>query len=130
MRLALNEVIGAYAIVVISDDNPDELIAARKSSPLVVGLGQGEFFCASDATPIIEYTKNVVYLEDGEIAHISLKNGLKLKTIGNQNKTPYIQELEMHLEALEKGGYEHFMLKEIYEQPQSILDSMRGRFSI
>ena len=78
VRLALNEVIGAYAIVVISDDNPDELIAARKSSPLVVGLGQGEFFCASDATPIIEYTKNVVYLEDGEIAHISLKNGLKL----------------------------------------------------
>ena len=130
VRLALNEVIGAYAIVVISDDNPDELIAARKSSPLVVGLGQGEYFCASDATPIIEYTKNVVYLEDGEIAHISLKNGLKLKTIGNQNKTPYIQELEMHLEALEKGGYEHFMLKEIYEQPKSILDSMRGRFSI
>ncbi|MDB9990392.1 glutamine--fructose-6-phosphate transaminase (isomerizing) [Flavobacteriales bacterium] len=130
VRLALNEVIGAYAIVVISDDNPDELIAARKSSPLVVGLGHGEFFCASDATPIIEYTKNVVYLEDGEIAHISLKNGLKLKTIGNQNKTPYIHELEMHLETLEKGGYEHFMLKEIYEQPQSILDSMRGRFSV
>ena len=126
VRLALNEVIGAYAIVVISDDNPDELIAAKKSSPLVVGLGQGEFFCASDATPIIEHTKNVVYLEDEEIAHISLKKGLKLKTIGNQNKTPYIQELEMHLEALEKGGYEHFMLKEIYEQPQSILDSMRG----
>ena len=130
VRLALNEVIGAYAIVVISNENPDELIAARKSSPLVVGIGEGEYFCASDATPIIEYTKNVVYLEDGEIAQISLKNGFKLKNIENQSKTPYIQELEMHLETLEKGGYDHFMLKEIYEQPQSILDSMRGRISI
>ena len=130
VRLALNEVIGAYAIVVISNENPDELIAARKSSPLVVGIGEGEYFCASDATPIIEYTKNVVYLEDGEIAQISLKNGFKLKTIENQTKTPYIQELEMHLETLERGGYDHFMLKEIYEQPQSILDSMRGRISI
>ncbi|MBL6871164.1 MAG: glutamine--fructose-6-phosphate transaminase (isomerizing) [Flavobacteriales bacterium] len=130
IRLALNEVIGAYAIVVISNENPDELIAARKSSPLVVGIGEGEYFCASDATPIIEYTKNVVYLEDGEIAQISLKNGFKLKTIENQTKTPYIQELEMHLETLEKGGYDYFMLKEIYEQPQSILDSMRGRISI
>tara|TARA_B100000767_G_scaffold110833_1_gene106051 strand:- start:107 stop:1948 length:1842 start_codon:yes stop_codon:yes gene_type:complete len=130
VRLALNEVIGAYAIVVISNENPDELIAARKSSPLVVGIGEGEYFCASDATPIIEYTKNVVYLEDGEIAQISLKNGFNLKTIENQTKTPYIQELEMHLETLEKGGYDYFMLKEIYEQPQSILDSMRGRISI
>jgi len=130
VRIALNEVIGAYAIVIINSENPDELIAARKSSPLVVGIGDGEYFCASDATPIIEYTKNVVYLEDGEIAQISLKNGLKLKTIANQEKTPYIHELEMHLEALEKGGYDHFMLKEIYEQPQSIKDSMRGRISI
>ena len=130
VRIALNEVIGAYAIVMINSDNPNELIAARKSSPLVVGIGEGEYFCASDATPIIEYTKNVVYLEDGEIAQISLTNGLKLKTIANQEKTPYIQELEMHLEALEKGGYDHFMLKEIYEQPQSIKDSMRGRISI
>jgi len=127
VRLALNEVIGAYAIVVINKNNPNELIAARKSSPLVVGVGEGEYFLASDATPIIEFTKNVVYLEDGEIAHLSLDQGLKLKTIKNQEKTPYIQELELHLEALEKGGYEHFMLKEIYEQPQSILDSMRGR---
>ena len=127
VRLALNEVIGAYAIVVINKNNPNELIAARKSSPLVVGVGDGEYFLASDATPIIEFTKNVVYLEDGEITHISLDKGLKLKTIKNQEKTPYIQELELHLEALEKGGYEHFMLKEIYEQPQSILDSMRGR---
>ncbi len=130
VRLALNEVHGAYAIVVISKDNPDELIAARKSSPLVIGIGKNEYFCASDATPIVEFTKNVVYLEDGEIASLSLKDGLKLKTIENQEKTPYIQELEMKLEALEKGGYEHFMLKEIYEQPRSIQDCMRGRLSL
>ncbi len=130
VRLALNEVHGAYAIVVISKENSDELIAARKSSPLVIGIGKNEYFCASDATPIVEFTKNVVYLEDGEIARLSLKDGLKLKTIKNQVKTPYIQELEMKLEALEKGGYEHFMLKEIYEQPRSIEDCMRGRMSL
>ena len=130
VRIALSEVIGAYAIVIIDEDNPNELIAARKSSPLVIGIGEGEYFLASDATPIVEYTKNVVYLDDEEIALISIKEGLTLKTIGNEEKTPYIQELEMHLEALEKGGYEHFMLKEIYEQPQSILDSMRGRISL
>ena len=127
VRIALNEVIGAYAIVVINKNNPNELIAARKSSPLVVGIGEGEFFLASDATPMVEFTKNVVYLEDGEIAHLSLETGLKIKTVANQEKTPYIQELEMHLETLEKGGFDHFMLKEIYEQPQSIHDSMRGR---
>ena len=127
VRIALNEVVGAYAIVVIDNKNPKELIAARKSSPLVIGLGDDEYFLASDATPIVEYTKNVVYLDDGEIARISIAKGLSLKTIQNKKKTPYIQELEMHLEALEKGGYEHFMLKEIYEQPQSIKDSMRGR---
>jgi glutamine---fructose-6-phosphate transaminase (isomerizing) len=127
VRHALNEVIGAYAIVVISKENPDELIAAKKSSPLVIGIGKDEYFLASDATPIVEYTKNVVYLEDGEIARLSLKNGLKLKTIKNQAVTPYIQELQMQLEALEKGGFDHFMLKEIYEQPRSIKDSMRGR---
>ena len=130
VRIALNEVVGAYAIVAIDNKNPKELIAARKSSPLVIGLGDGEYFLASDATPIVEYTKNVVYLDDGEIARISIADGLSLKTIQNKNKTPYIQELEMHLEALEKGGYEHFMLKEIYEQPQSIKDSMRGRLKI
>ena len=130
VRIALNEVVGAYAIVVIDTKNPKELIAARKSSPLVIGLGDGEYFLASDATPIVEYTKNVVYLDDGEIARISIADGLSLKTIQNKNKTPYIQELEMHLEALEKGGYEHFMLKEIYEQPQSIKDSMRGRLKV
>lgn len=130
VRQALNEVIGAYAIVVISKENDKELIAARKSSPLVIGIGDNEYFMASDATPIVEYTKNVVYLEDGEIAKLSLKDGLKIKTIKNQDKTPYIQELEMQLEALEKGGYEHFMLKEIYEQPRSIMDCMRGRLNI
>ncbi len=130
VRQALNEVHGAYAIVIISKENNQELIAARKSSPLVVGIGKDEFFVASDATPIVEYTKNVVYLEDGEIACISLDSGLKIKTISNVEKTPYIQELELQLEALEKGGYEHFMLKEIFEQPRSIMDCMRGRLNL
>ncbi|MCB9255783.1 MAG: glutamine--fructose-6-phosphate transaminase (isomerizing) [Chitinophagales bacterium] len=127
VRIALNEVTGAYAIVVLSKDNPNQLIGARKGSPLVVGMGNEEFFIASDATPIIEYTKNVVYLDDEEIALIDRYNGLSIKTIANQIKTPYVHELEMQLEMLEKGGYEHFMLKEIYEQPRSIYDSMRGR---
>ena len=127
VRLALGEVVGAYAIVVLSKDEPNKLICARKGSPIVVGIGKDEFFVASDATPIIEYTKNVAYLNDGEVAVID--NGkLTVKTIGNEIKIPYIQELELKLEALEKGGYEHFMLKEIYEQPRSIADSMRGRF--
>ena len=130
VRVALSEVVGAYAIVVIDKANPNQLIAARKSSPLVIGIGEDEYFLASDATPIVEYTKNVIYLDDDEIALINLSEGLTLKTISNEIKTPYIQELEMQLEALEKGGYEHFMLKEIYEQPQSILDSMRGRISV
>jgi len=130
IRQALNEVYGAYAIVIISKENKRELIAARKSSPLVVGIGNSEFYVASDATPIVEYTKNVVYLEDGEIARLSLDSGLKIKTIANVEKTPYIQELELQLEALEKGGYEHFMLKEIFEQPRSIMDCMRGRLNI
>ena len=130
VRQALNEVHGAYAIVIISKENNRELIAARKSSPLVVGIGNSEFYVASDATPIVEYTKNVVYLEDGEIARLSLDSGLKIKTIANVEKTPYIQELEMQLEALEKGGYEHFMLKEIFEQPRSIMDCMRGRINL
>ena len=130
VRVALSEVVGAYAIVVIDKANPNQLIAARKSSPLVIGIGENEYFLASDATPIVEYTKNVIYLDDDEIALINLSEGLTLKTISNEIKTPYIQELEMQLEALEKGGYEHFMLKEIYEQPQSILDSMRGRISV
>ncbi len=126
VRMALSEVVGAYAIVVLAKDHPNELIAARKGSPIVLGVGKGEFFIASDATPIIEYTKNVIYLNDGEVAII--KDGeLIIKTIENQIQTPYIKELEIKLEMLEKGGYEHFMLKEIYEQPRSISDSMRGR---
>lgn len=129
VRLALNQVVGAYAIVILSKDNPNELIAAKKGSPMVIGIGIDEFFIASDATPIIEYTKNVVYLEDEEIAFIERGKELKIKTIKNKVKTPYIQELELKLEALEKGGYDHFMLKEIYEQPRSIKDSMRGRLS-
>ena len=127
VRLALNEVVGAYAIVIISKNDPTKLIGARKGSPLVVGLGDGEYFMASDATPIIEYTKNVTYLNDNEIAFIK-EGKLSVKTIDNVEKTPYIQTLELNLEAIEKGGYEHFMLKEIHEQPRSIYDSIRGRF--
>jgi glucosamine--fructose-6-phosphate aminotransferase (isomerizing) len=128
VRLALQQVVGAYAIVVISKKEPDQLVAARKSSPLVVGIGkEGDFFLASDATPIVEYTKSVVYMEDEEIVVINRKNGLKLYGVDDVAKTPYIQELELKLEALEKGGYEHFMLKEIHEQPRSIRDSFRGR---
>jgi glucosamine--fructose-6-phosphate aminotransferase (isomerizing) len=129
VRVALNQVVGAYAIVILSKSNPDELIAARKGSPLVIGIGKGEFFIASDATPIVEHTKNVVYLNDEEIAVVNRAGELNIKTIHNQHKTPYIEELEMQIEALEKGGYEHFMLKEIYEQPNSVLDSMRGRLN-
>ncbi len=127
VRIALNQVIGAYAIVVISKKDPNMLIAARKSSPLVIGIGKDEFFIASDATPIVEYTKDVVYLNDEELAIIRKGKPLKIKTIKNKEKTPYIQKLELNLCALEKGGYDHFMLKEIFEQPRSIRDSMRGR---
>jgi glucosamine--fructose-6-phosphate aminotransferase (isomerizing) len=130
VRRSLHHVEGAYAIVVISKDNPNQLVAARKSSPLVVGIGnEGDFFLASDATPIIEYTKRVVYLNDEEIAVVDLNEGLRIFNIGNQEKTPFIQKLEMELEALEKGGYEHFMLKEIHEQPRSIQDCLRGRLN-
>ena len=131
VRIALNEVIGAYAIVIICKETPNTLIAAKKSSPLVIGVGKdGEYFVASDATPIVEYTKNVVYLEDEEIAVIEKGEELKMMNIKKQEITPYIQELEVHLEAIEKGGYEHFMLKEIYEQPISIMNSMRGRINV
>ena len=131
VRIALNSVIGAYAIVVLSKDNPNELIAARKSSPLVVGIGKdGDFYLASDATPIIEYTNEVVYMEDEEIAIVDRATGLRIFSIQNKEKTPYIQELELQLEAIEKGGYEHFMLKEIHEQPRSIRDCFRGRLNV
>ncbi len=131
IRLALSEVHGAYAIVVIDKKNPDMMIAAKKSSPLVIGIGgNGEFYVGSDATPIVEYTKNVVYLEDEEVALMDRKSGLKIVTIQNKEKVPYIQELEIKLETLEKGGYDYFMLKEIYEQPRSIIDCFRGRMNL
>jgi len=126
VRVALNKVIGAYAIVIMSADEPDLLIAARKGSPMVIGVGKGEYFIASDATPIVEYTKNVIYLNDNEIAYVHREN-LLVKNIDNSVQTPYIQELDLKLEMLEKGGYDHFMMKEIYEQPRSIRDCLRGR---
>jgi len=129
VRIALNQVTGAYAIVVISEDYPDTLIAARKGSPLVVGIGDDEFFIASDATPFVEYTKSVIYLEEEDMVIINRGAEIKLKTIKNKVKTPYIEALEMDLCELEKGGFDHFMLKEIYEQPRSIRDSMRGRLN-
>ncbi len=130
VQTALCQVIGAYAIVITSQDQPNLLIAAKKGSPMVIGVGEDEFFIASDATPIIEYTKNVVYLEDEEIAIIERGQELKIKTIRNIDKTPYVHKLEINLTAIEKGGYPHFMLKEINEQPNSIMDSMRGRLSV
>ena len=130
LRLALQQVVGAYAIVVMCKDEPNKLIAARKSSPLVIGIGkENDFYVASDATPIVEYTKQVVYLNDGEIAILNEKKGLKLYNIDEVQKDPYVEELELHLEALEKGGYDHFMLKEIHEQPHSIEDCFRGRLN-
>ncbi|CAG5007000.1 Glutamine--fructose-6-phosphate aminotransferase [isomerizing] [Dyadobacter sp. CECT 9275] len=126
VRIALKEIVGAYAIVVLSVENPTQLIAARKGSPLVIGIGENEFFFASDATPIIEYTKDVVYLDDYEVAVV--RDGkLTIQNLDNLETVPYIQKLEMELEAIEKGGYDHFMIKEIFEQPRSIADSMRGR---
>ena len=129
VRLALHEVVGAYAIVVLSKDAPNQLIAARKGSPMVIGIGEGEFFIASDATPIIEYTNEVVYVNDYEI--VVIRDGqLEIRSREDVSQTPYIQKLEMELDSIEKGGYPHFMLKEIFEQPRSILDSMRGRLEL
>jgi glucosamine--fructose-6-phosphate aminotransferase (isomerizing) len=131
VRVALCEVVGAYAIVVMDRRHPNRLVCAKKSSPLVIGIGsEGDYFIASDATPFIEYTKNVVYLEDEEVALIDRQSGLKIVTIQNQQKDPYIHELELKLEAIEKGGYDSFMLKEIHEQPRSIHDSIRGRLNL
>ena len=130
VRLALKHVVGAYAIVVMCKDEPNKLIAARKSSPLVLGIGkENDFYVASDATPIVEYTKQVVYLNDGDIAILNEEKGLKLYNIDEELTDPYVEELELHLEALEKGGYDHFMLKEIHEQPSSIQDCFRGRLN-
>ncbi|MBC6993927.1 glutamine--fructose-6-phosphate transaminase (isomerizing) [Neolewinella lacunae] len=129
VRLALNRVEGAYAIAVIDRENPTMLVGARKASPLVVGIGEGEFFIGSDASPFLDSTKRVVYLDDNQIASISLEHGLQLRNKDNVTQPAFIQELDLHIEALEKEGYDHFMLKEIYEQPKTILDAMRGRIS-
>ncbi len=129
VRIALNEVVGAYAIVVLNKNNPDQLIAARKGSPLVIGVGENELFIASDASPIIEYTKNVIYLDEKEYAVINRDGSYAIRTLGNVEKSPEIKKLEFSIEAIEKGGFEHFMLKEIYEQPKAIEDSLRGRMN-
>ncbi len=129
-QLALSQVIGAYAIVIVSKENPDMLIAARKGSPLVVGIGQEEFFLASDPAPIVKHTRDVVYLDDEEIAILKRGEPLHIKTIRDQEKTPFVEKLEIDLSRLEKEGYDHFMLKEIFEQPKSIRDCLRGRVNV
>ena len=130
VQLALNQVVGAYAIAVLEKNNPDLIVAARKGSPLVIGIGEDEYFIASDATPIVEYTNKVTYIGEEEIVTIMRNEPLKIKTIGNIEKTPHIQKLEMTLSQLEKGGYPHFMLKEIFEQPKTLNDCMRGRVNV
>src|SRR5688572_29812429 len=126
VRIALKRVTGAYVILILDEDNPDTIIAARKGSPLVIGIGKNEHFLGSDASPMLEYTKEVVYVNDYELA-IVRPNELILKNLGNEKLTPYVQKLDMELAAIEKGGYDHFMLKEIFEQPQTIYDCLRGR---
>ncbi len=136
VQLALQQVIGAYAIAILDKTHPDTLIAARKGSPLVVGIGEDEYFLASDATPIVEYTDQVIYIEDEEVVRLSTKGqstkdkGIDITTINNVTKTPEIKRLELSLSQLEKGGYPHFMLKEIFEQPRTLTDSMRGRVNV
>ena len=128
IRYALNEVVGAYAIAVMEEDHPSKMVVARLGSPLVIGIGENEFYIASDASPFIEYTQNALYLEDGEMATIELNQEVQVRKIHNNEEVdPTIQELKLSIDAIEKGGYEHFMLKEIFEQPQSIQDTMRGR---
>ena len=129
VRLALVRVEGAYAIAVVDSRDPGVLVGARKASPLVVGIGEGEYFIGSDASPFLDSTRRVVYLDDNQIATITLENGLEIKNTENEKQPPFIQELDMQIEALEKNGYDHFMLKEIYEQPTTIFDAMRGRIS-
>jgi len=129
MRVALKRVVGAYVIIVMENGFPDRLIAARKGSPLVIGVGEGEHFLASDASPIIEYTKKVIYVNDYELAIIS-KDEIILKNLGNESITPYIQQLDMELAQIEKGGFDHFMLKEIFDQPASLTDCLRGRLDL
>ena len=130
VQLALNQVVGAYAIAIIEKGHPDLIVAARKGSPLVVGIGEDEYFLASDATPIIEYTNKVVYIGEEEIVTLERGKGIKIRTIGNVEKTPEVMKLEMTLSQLEKGGFPHFMIKEIFEQPKTLSDSMRGRVNI
>ncbi len=130
VQLALNQVIGAYAIAVLDKHNPDMIVAARKGSPLVIGIGEDEYFIGSDATPIIEFTNKVIYVGEEEIVTIKRNEPLKIKTIGNIEKTPQVHKLEMTLNQLEKGGYPHFMLKEIFEQPATLSDCMRGRVNV
>ncbi|OFX26908.1 MAG: glutamine--fructose-6-phosphate aminotransferase [Bacteroidetes bacterium GWA2_31_9] len=129
VRLALTKVVGAFGVVIMCKDEPDKLIAARKGSPLVIGIGDGEYLLASDATPIIEHTKSVIYMNDNDIAVIQ-KDSLSLKTLSNELLTPKIQQLDLEIDEIEKGGYEHYMLKEIFEQPRSIQDTFRGRVSL
>ena len=130
VQLALQQVIGAYAIAVLDKEHPDTLIAARKGSPLVVGIGEEEYFLASDATPIVEYTDKVIYIDDEEVVSLRLGEKVDITTINNVTKTPEIKRLELSLSQLEKGGYPHFMLKEIFEQPRTLTDSMRGRVNV
>ncbi|MBO7546160.1 MAG: glutamine--fructose-6-phosphate transaminase (isomerizing) [Paludibacteraceae bacterium] len=130
VQLALQQVVGAYAIAVLDKLHPDTLIAARKGSPLVVGIGKDEYFLASDATPIVEYTDKVIYIDDKEVVTLQLGKDVDITTIGNVQKTPTIKRLELSISQLEKGGYPHFMLKEIYEQPRTLSDSMRGRVNV
>ena len=131
VQIALNQVVGAYAIAVFDKENPDEIIVARLGSPLAIGIGEDEFFIASDATPFIEYTSNAIYLEDEEMAIVRLHKPLKIRKIKDDSLVdPYIQELQLNLEQIEKGGYDHFMLKEIYEQPSVIKDTYRGRLLV
>lgn len=130
VRLALKQVIGAYAIAVIERGNPDVIVAARKSSPLVVGLGEGEYFLASDATPIVEYTKKVVYVNDEEVVEIDRRNGIRIVSLDNVESEYDITELKLSISQLEKGGYPHFMLKEIYEQPRTLLNCISGRINL
>lgn len=131
VRFALNEVYGAYAITVMHDDYPGLLVVARLGSPLAIGLGAKEYFIASDASPFVEFTKEAIYLEEGHMATISLEKGVEIRTIvDNSVIIPEVQQLKLSLEQIEKGGYEHFMLKEIFEQPKSILDTMRGRLLV
>jgi len=128
VQVALNQVVGAYAICVMDIKKPNEIVAARLGSPLAIGIGEGEYFVASDASPFIEYTNNAIYLEDEEMAIIRLHKPIKIRKIKSDNEvSPYVQELQLNLEQIEKGGYDHFMLKEIYEQPQVIRDTFRGR---